>query len=166
MPTEGWTRGGPPPHWSGLSPWPRRLLAASTLGWTTVPWALLSLAGAAVAWHRWPGWMGVASATICLLAASVGGRVLWAAAVRGVDVAVAEAITEADIADPDPWGLFPQREEIIKVVHSRPCLRRHGVNPRSSGWAHLAAGSRLRGGMELACALLLCAPVALHPWWL
>ena len=151
-------------HWSGLPPWGCHLFGMGLKAWTLLPWMFLAFAGVSVALHRWPGGAGKASAGLCVLAALSGWAVLWRAAVREVDVAVCDLLLAAGVPDPEPWALFPQREELAKAAHWSRCLHCHGVNPCSSGWERLKGG-HLRGRLELGFALLLCAPAAVHPWW-
>ena len=167
MATAGWEHGPGElahPHWSGLPRWSRSVLGATLQVWTLSPWVALAYAGAAVAVHRWPGAVGHASAALCAVAAWTGWRLLWRAAVREMDVTVAGNILAAQVPDPAPWALFPQREELVKLAHWRRCLCRHGVNPRSSGWALLVTSAR--GGLAPLFAGLGWVALAVHPWWL
>ena len=173
MPTDevigggGWRSPGEPldPHWSGLPRWGRLLLTTASQVWTLSPWAALGYAGAAVGLHRWPGAGGHASALLCAAAAWSGWRLLWRVLVRGVDVGVA-ALLRATLPEPEPWALFLQFEERVVAAHTHACLHRWGVSPRSSGWERLAAQAETGWRREGVAAVLLCLPLAVHPWWL
>lgn len=153
------------PHWSGLPRWGRFLIESALRAWTFSPWAALAFAGAAVALHRWPGLLGEVSAGVCAGTASTGWWLLWRSAERELDVSVATHL-RVSVPEPEPWALFWQAEERTAAAHTHRCLHRWGVSPRSSGWERLAARTRAWWRREAAVALLFCAPLSVHPWWL